>query len=147
MHRNVWFSYRIQKPTAPLVFQPGHPPHTASWQQLLNLTGPARTYSYHARIFPFSDYGHTFSSQSGICKGNYTPHHDEILPKKEVKTRGCRRKYWCLCRSSQPTYLALNSFPADVVNAPRPPSIFNLSTLAFLPDCSATIILLFFLKW
>lgn len=81
------FSCRIQKPTTPLVFQPGHPPRTASWQQLLNLTGPARTYSYHAGIFPFSDYGHTFSSQSGICKGNYTSHQDEILPEKEVKTR------------------------------------------------------------
>lgn len=77
--------YRIQKPTMPLVFQPGHPPCKASWQQLLNLIRPARTDSYHARVFPFSDCGHTFSSQSGICKGNYTSHQDEILPKKEVK--------------------------------------------------------------
>lgn len=122
------------------------PPRTASWQQPLNLTEPARTYPYQAGRLPFSDYGHTFSSQSGICKGNYTSHQDEILPKKEVKTRGCRRKHGYLCRSSQSPCLALNSFSTDVTNAPRPPRICHLSTLTLLPGCSATIIL-FFKKW
>lgn len=79
------------------------------------------------RVFPFSDCGHTFSSQSGICKGNYTSHRDELLPKKEVKTRGCRRKYWLLRHSSRSTYLALNSFSIDLVCAPRSLRIFNLS--------------------
>lgn len=80
-------------------------PHEASQDRLL----------HHARVFPFSDYGHTFSSQSGLCKGNYTSQQDEILPKKEAKTHGCWTKYWLLCHNSKSTYLALNSFSADLM--------------------------------
>lgn len=118
--------YHIQKPIVPLEFQPSHP-LAESWRQLLNLTRPARMNSYHARVFPFSDYGRTFSSQSGICKGNYTSHQDELIPKKDVKTLECRRKYWLLCHSSRSTDLALNSCSTNLVCAPRSLRIFNLS--------------------
>lgn len=136
--------HRIQKPKMPpLVFQPGHPSGIASWQQWLNLMRPAWTDSYHTRVFPFSDYGHTFSSQSGIRKGYYTSHQDEILPKKEVKTHGHWRKYWFLCHSSQSACLSLQwlSVCSKVTQNPWPGWADIPSRLL----CHKT--LLFFIKW
>lgn len=94
---------------------PARPPPCRVLAAAANLTRPARMNSDRARIFPFSDCGHTFSSQSGIGKGNYTSHWDELLPKKEVKTPGCRRKYRLLRHSSRSTHLALPSFSTALV--------------------------------
>lgn len=43
--------YCIQKPAPPLLSQPGHPPRAVTWQQLLNLMGPARMDSDHTGYF------------------------------------------------------------------------------------------------
>lgn len=142
-HRNVWPSLSHPETSNASGIPARPPPLHGNLAAAAKPHGARQDGPWPHWVFPFSDYGHTFSSQSGICKGNYASHQDEILPKKEVKTRGCRRKYWFLCRSSQSTYLAFHwlSVCSEVTENLWPKRADILSR--FL--CHIT--LLFFIKW